>query len=141
MGSIVVGTDGSPGAQLAVRRAAAIAKGTGDRLHLVTAVPDSAVREPLATSARTDPVDLGAIADSVLVRAARDIEGEGIEVETHSRHGDAAEVIIEVAQEQKANLIVVGARGVTGLQRFLLGSVSSKLSHYAHTSVLVVRED
>jgi hypothetical protein len=48
--------------------------------------------------------------------------------------------IIEVAQEQNADLIVVGARGLTGLQRFLLGSVSSKLAHHAPCTVMSVRE-
>ena len=49
-------------------------------------------------------------------------------------------MIIEVALEHDADLIVVGARGLTGLQRFLLGSVSSKLSHHAPCSVMIVRE-
>jgi nucleotide-binding universal stress UspA family protein len=38
-------------------------------------------------------------------------------------------------------LIAVGARGNTGLRRFMLGSVSSKLSHHATTTLLIVRED
>jgi nucleotide-binding universal stress UspA family protein len=44
-----------------------------------------------------------------------------------------------VAEEQDADLIVVGARGLTGLERFLLGSVSSKLAHHAPCSVMIVR--
>jgi nucleotide-binding universal stress UspA family protein len=46
-----------------------------------------------------------------------------------------------VAGEQDADLIVVGARGGTGLKRFALGSVSGKLSHHAPRSLLIVRED
>jgi nucleotide-binding universal stress UspA family protein len=45
-----------------------------------------------------------------------------------------------VAQEQNPDLIVVGARGHTGFERFLLGSVSSKLSHHASCSLMIVRE-
>ena len=142
MGSIVVGTDGSPGAKAAVRRAAEIAKGSGSRVHLVTAYPDSpSARETLTSTAKADPVDLRETAEGVLNRAGRELEAEGIEYETHARAGDPAHVIIEVAEEQGADLIVVGARGSTGLQRFLLGSVSSKLSHHAPTSVMVVREE
>jgi len=140
MGPFVVGTDGSPGANLAVQRAAELAKGIGARVHLVTAVPDVALREPIVSSARTDPVDLGGVAESVLVRAARVFHDAGVEVETHTRGGDPAHAMIEVADEEQADLIIVGARGATGLQRILLGSVSSKLSHYASTSVMVVRE-
>jgi nucleotide-binding universal stress UspA family protein len=139
--SIVVGTDGSPSADAAVRRAAEIAKGSGTRVHLVTAYPDvPTYRETIASSAKAEPIDLRQAAESVLAREARALEDDGIEVMTHAREGDPAEVIIDVAQEEGADLIVVGARGLSGLQRFLLGSVSSKLSHHASTSVMVVRD-
>lgn len=140
MQSIVVGTDGSEGAELALRRAAEIAKGCGGTVHVVTAVPDASFHEAVATSARTERVDLGAVAESVLVRAQRELDGMGIDLQTHSRHGDPARVILEIADEQDADLIVVGARGLTGLQKFLLGSVSSKLSHYSERTVMVVRD-
>jgi nucleotide-binding universal stress UspA family protein len=142
MRSIVVGTDGSPGAKAAVRRAAEVAKGSEARLHLVTAFPDvPSYRETITSSAKADPVELRQAAENVLSRASRELEAEGMEVASHARGGDPAQVIIEVAQEQEADLIVVGARGLTGLQRFLLGSVSSKLSHHSPTSVMVVRDE
>ena len=141
MRSIVVGTDGSPSADAAVRRAAEIAKGSGTRVHLVTAYPDvPTYRETIASSAKAEPIDLRQAAESVLAREARALEDDGIEVMTHAREGDPAEVIIDVAQEEGADLIIVGARGLSGIQRFLLGSVSSKLSHHAPTSVMVVRD-
>jgi nucleotide-binding universal stress UspA family protein len=139
--SIVVGTDGSPSADGAVRRAAEVAKGVGARVHLVTAYPDVATfRETIVSSAKADPIDLRNVAESVLARESRGLADQGIDVETHAREGDPAEVIIDVAQDQGADLIIVGARGLSGLQRFLLGSVSSKLSHHAPTSVMVVRD-
>jgi nucleotide-binding universal stress UspA family protein len=138
--SIVVGTDGSPSADVAVRRAAEIAKGIGSRLHLVTGYPDvPTYRETIRSSAKAESIDLREVAESVLARDSRVLEDEGIDVTTHAREGDPAEVIIDVAHEESADLIVVGARGLSGLQRFLLGSVSSKLSHHAPTSVMVVR--
>jgi nucleotide-binding universal stress UspA family protein len=139
--SIVVGTDGSPSADAAVRRAAELAKGSGTRVHLVTAYPDvPTYRETIASSAKAEPIDLRQVAESILARESRALEDEGIEVMAHAWEGDPAEVIIDVAQEEGADLIVVGARGLSGLQRFLLGSVSSKLSHHAPTSVMVVRD-
>jgi nucleotide-binding universal stress UspA family protein len=139
--SIVVGTDGSPSADAAVRRAAELAKGSGTRVHLVTAYPDvPTYRETIASSAKAEPIDLRQVAESILARESRALEDEGIEVMAHAREGDPAEVIIDVVQEEGADLIVVGARGLSGLQRFLLGSVSSKLSHHAPTSVMVVRD-
>lgn len=142
MRSIVVGTDGSPSADAAVRRAAEIAKGTDAQVHLVTAYPDvPTYRETIASSAKAEPIELRQVAESVLARESRTLTDEGIEVMSHAREGDPADVIINIAQEVGADLILVGARGLTGLQRFLLGSVSSKLSHHAPISVMVVRDE
>ena len=46
---------------------------------------------------------------------------------------------LDVAEEQGAELIVVGNKGMTGAKRFLLGSVPNKVSHHAPCSVLIVR--
>jgi nucleotide-binding universal stress UspA family protein len=141
VGSIVVGTDGSPSADAAVRRAAEVAKATGARVDLVTAYPDvPAYRETISSSAKAEPINLRQVAESVLAREARALVDQGVEVTTHAREGDPADVIIDVAQEVGADLIIVGARGLSGLQRFLLGSVSSKLSHHSPISVMVVRD-
>jgi len=73
------------------------------------------------------------------MRAAAQVEGDS-QIETVARHGDPAEVLADVAEEEGARLIVVGDRGLTGVKRFLLGSVSHKLSHHAPCSVLIVRD-
>jgi nucleotide-binding universal stress UspA family protein len=142
MQTVVVGTDGSPNAERAVRRGAEIAKGTGAVLHLVSAYPDVATySEGISSSAKRDPINLREVAESVLARAEREVRSQGVEVVTDAREGEPAHVILDVAQEQNADLIVVGARGLTGFQRFLLGSVSGKLSHHATCSVMIVREE
>ena len=111
-------------------------------MHLVTAYPDApAYTERISSSAKRDPINLGEVAEGVLARAARELASEGVKAETYAQEGDPANVIIEVAREQDADLIIVGARGLTALQRFLLGSVSSKLSHHAPCSVMIVRDD
>ncbi|MGH2745347.1 MAG: universal stress protein [Thermoleophilaceae bacterium] len=126
MQSIVVGTDGPPSAEVAVRRATEIATGSGAVVHLVTAYPDvPSYGELIGSSAKRDAINLQQRAESVLARAAGELESQGVEVETHAQEGEPAHGIIEVAREHNADLIVVGARGLTGLQRFLLGSVSS----------------
>ena len=141
MESIVVGTDGSQAAEAAVERAADLARGSGARLHMVTAYPDvPSYRERITSSAKRESIQLREVAETVLARTIQKLTDEGIAIETHARDGDPAEAILEVAQERKADLIVVGNRGLTGIERFLLGSVSSKLSHHAPCSVMIVRQ-
>lgn len=139
MRAIVVGTDGSAGAEKALRRAIAIAAATDAPLHVVTAYPGGSHSEPLMSSARTTRIDLREVAEGVLARHAGLAQSDGVRAETHAREGDPAEVLIDVAEEVAAELIVVGARGLTGLARWLLGSVSTKLSNYASCDVMIVR--
>ena len=153
--SIVVGTDGSEPADAAVRRATDLASREGARLHLVTAyhhqqiLPETTIwtNDPkgVIDTGRTgggpqpETVDLREVAESVVKRAAREALSKGVEVETHAREGHPAEVIIEVANQVHADLIVVGSRGLTGIKRYLLGSVSSKVSEHAPCNVMIVR--
>lgn len=71
--------------------------------------------------------------------AARLREG-GLRAEARAMIGDPRSAIVEIANAQKADLIVVGSHGRTGLKRLLLGSVASHIVAHAHCSVLVVRE-
>src|SRR3954452_11933615 len=135
--TIVVGTDGSEPAERAVREAIAIAARDSARLHVVTAFHDPAMfRERIASGATTVNINLREVGDTVAARAVREAEAEGVEVTSHAREGDPAEAILETASEQNADLIVVGNRGLTGIRRFLLGSVSQKVSEHASCNVM-----
>jgi nucleotide-binding universal stress UspA family protein len=144
-GSIVVGTDGSETATSAVRQAIELARELGARLHVVSAYEP--VSDQRLRSERVElPKDLQWIINpredvlSLLEAAEREAEHAGVtNVETFARQGDAADAILDVAEEQRADLIVVGNRGMTGAKRFLLGSVPNKVSHHAPCSVLIVR--
>jgi nucleotide-binding universal stress UspA family protein len=77
---------------------------------------------------------------ALLEHARAEASGAGVvSVETFARQGDAADAILDVAEEQHCDLIVVGNKGMTGAKRFLLGSVPNKVSHHAPCSVLIVR--
>ena len=143
-GSIVVGTDGSETASEAVRQAIDLASETGARLEVVSAyapVPVSRLQSE-ATQAPSDVQwminareDVEAtLAEVVAQAAARDVA-----CSPHSRQGDPADAILDVAEETSADLIVVGNKGMTGAKRFLLGSVPNKVSHHAPCSVLIIR--
>ena len=141
MKTIVVGTDGSPGAEAAVQKVIELAGGSGVTVHLVCAYPAPSALERIGMTAKQDTTDLRGVAHDVLARDERRFREAGFDVEKHAHEGDPANAIIDVASDQAAELIAVGARGTTGLRRFMLGSVSGKLSHHAPTSLLIVREE
>jgi nucleotide-binding universal stress UspA family protein len=143
--SILVGTDGSATAGIAVAHAIEIARALAARLQIVSAyepVPDGRLhtermRVPSdiqwTVNPRADVLEL-------LESAQRDAEAAGVhQVETFARVGDAADAILDVAEEQRSDLIVIGNKGMTGATRFLLGSVPNKVSHHAPCSVMIVR--
>jgi nucleotide-binding universal stress UspA family protein len=139
MKAIVVGTDGSDTAAQALREAGDLARSTGAKLHIVSAyVPASGVRSD-APERESWMVGPDVQVDSVLEEAAGAMHVQGIETESHARKGDPADALLHVADEQDADLIVVGNKGMTGAKRFLLGSVPDKISHHASCSVLIVR--
>jgi nucleotide-binding universal stress UspA family protein len=63
----------------------------------------------------------------------------GLEPRFEVRVGHPAEQIVHFADEEKADMIIMGHRGESFLQRWLLGSVAKRVLSYAHCSVLVVR--
>ena len=142
--SIVVGTDGSESAEEAVRQAVELAARLGATLRIVSAyepVPAGRLRE----EAQQVPPDLQWMinpredVDATLRNAAEAALEGGVEAETYARQGDPADAILDVAEEQGADLIVVGNKGMTGARRFLLGSVPNRVSHHAPCSVLIIR--
>src|SRR5918999_3977998 len=103
MDAIVVGTDGSPGAEAAVQKAIELTKGSGATVHLVCAYPGKSTLERLGLTAKTDAVDLRGLAADVIARDARRFEGAGLHVERHVREGDPAHTLVDVANEQDAS--------------------------------------
>lgn len=141
MNAIVVGTDGSPGAEAAIQKVIELARGTGATIQLVCAYPGKSALERIGMTARQDPVDMRGVAYDVLARHEHRFTDAGFTVEKHAREGDPAQTLIDVAREQDADLLVVGAHGTTGLRRFPLGGVAGKLAHHAPSTLLIVRED
>ena len=143
--SIVVGTDGSDTARMALQQAIALARQSGASLKIVSAY-EPVSDQRLQNQHVEVPKDLEWMVNPrgdvlEMLDVARDeADRAGVEkVETFARQGDAADAILDIAEEQHADLIVVGNRGMTGAKRFLLGSVPNKVSHHAPCSVLIVR--
>ena len=139
---IVVGTDGSETAAEAVRTAIELAKMTGARLEIVSAyepVPQARLKEEEGISGDVSHVinpreDVQFVLDKASARPRRRRWRS-----SPTREGDPADAILDVAEENKADLILVGNKGMTGARRFLLGSVPNKISHHAPCDVWIVR--
>jgi nucleotide-binding universal stress UspA family protein len=135
MERIVVGFDGSEHARKALERAADIANGA------TLAVVSSAHPRTFFRGAGISPEDpADAEARTAALAEAREyLEGRGASAVYIAGHGNAADVIVQEAEESKADLIVVGARGLGAARRIALGSVSTNVVHHATCDVLVVR--
>lgn len=114
---ILIATDGSPTAGHAARVGADLAKAVGAEVLLLHV---------------GDPAAGGAVLD----KAMRDL---GTDARTKTINGDPADKILEVAEEDNVDLIVIGNKGMTGAKRFLLGSVPNQVSHHAPCNVLIVK--
>jgi nucleotide-binding universal stress UspA family protein len=143
-GRIVVGTDGSDTAGHAVRQAIDLAKLSGAELEIVSAYEPISQERMRGESAEL-PGDIQYTVNPredvnlILENATGEAKRAKLEVRGHAREGDPADAILDVAEETKADLIVVGNKGMTGAKRFLLGSVPNKISHHAPCGVLIVR--
>jgi nucleotide-binding universal stress UspA family protein len=141
--NVIVGTDGSETAELAVRHAAELAKAFGARLTIVTAF----VARPEEEAKRLEeaPPDVRwAITDATSAEErarkgkaiAREAGADDIVVRVDS--GDPATLLIDAAEETGGDVIVVGSKGMTGAKRFVLGSVPNTVSHHAPCDVVIV---
>ena len=130
--SVVVGTDGSTTAEQAVRTAAELAGAAP--LVVVTAFGAPASGGPAA------PVLAERDAAEVLAERGRAVaEAAGAAtVEARAAQGKPADVLVGLAVERGADLIVVGSLGMTGPSRFSLGGVANDVTHAAPCDVLVV---
>jgi len=144
--TIVVGTDGSPQGDDAVRAAGEVAAAIGaGPVHVVTAC--HAISKPEWTEAMSQvpsefrgSIHLHEDTERVLEEASQILAEYGVAAETHLIEERPTEALVDVAEREDADLIVVGSRGLSAPRRALLGSVSSKLVHHAPCAVLVAGE-
>jgi nucleotide-binding universal stress UspA family protein len=140
---IVAGTDGSESSFRAVDRAAAVAADGGGELVLVCAYTpvDERVRRSAARELGEDAYKVSGShpAEDLLREAEGRASAAGAaKVRTVARQGDPVDVLVEVAGEVSAGLVVVGNRGLNSLAGRLLGSVPANISHRASCDVLIV---
>jgi nucleotide-binding universal stress UspA family protein len=138
---ILLATDGSRDAELARSTAVDLANSTNSELHVVTVAPGYPsfdVRKPEVVE------QLREQAEEILEDQIKKIEQQGGKVvEKHLRIAGRhrADQIVQVAEDIGVGLIVMGSRGLGGVRRALMGSVSDSVVRHAHCPVLVVRPE
>lgn len=141
--TIVVGTDGSETAELAVLHAGRLAADNQARLVIVTAYEPQG--DELLRREGQAPEDIRWALTDRIQAEERALHGKKLTeqfqlsgVVTQALEGSPADVLLGAAVDFGAEVIVVGSKGLTGAVRFVLGSVASAISHHAPCDVLIV---
>jgi nucleotide-binding universal stress UspA family protein len=142
-GSIVVGTDGSQRAERAVQRAGELATALGVPVHVVSGYTGGSDGLRMTTVGELAVAEIQ-VEDEKRIRAQHSVSRAqarltdlGVASEGHVWRGEPAEALVKIADEQAAQMIVVGNRGMSGARR-VLGSVPNHVSHHASCDVLIV---
>ncbi len=147
---ILLATDGSEEATLAAQTAVDIADKTNSELHVVhVGGLDYGYPSYDPSYAVPDYVYMQQIQENLeqQARKALDVEVERVKaaggrvVEAHLSMGSPDAEIVKLADDIGAGLIVIGSRGLGGIRRALIGSVSDSVVRHAHCPVLVVRAE
>ena len=140
---ILLATDGSQDAELANSTAVDLANATNSELHVVTVArnPDPAYRTEVSLNYEQVLEAIRNDARQTLDGEVKKIEEAGGKVkEAHLRLGETRDQeIVNLSQEIGAGLIVMGSRGLGGMRRALMGSVSDSVVRHAHCPVMIVR--
>jgi nucleotide-binding universal stress UspA family protein len=135
---MVVAYDGSDHSDRALERAASLAE-ANDEIVIVSAARLATLsHDPALGTSAVDPIESEWARENLDKARARLGEVKPT-VRTFEGHGDPADAVVRQAEDEGADLIVVGTRGLNVAQRALLGSVSTKIVHHAPCDVLVVR--
>ena len=137
MKNILVPVDGSEGADRAIEQAVTLAKICGAKLNFlyVANINQLAINAVLSDAI----LDSVTKAGNVVLDRAMEMVPEGIEKESFSDTGSPAVVVLDFAETNDIDLIVMGSRGLGRWEGFLMGSVSQYVLQHVHCPVMVVR--
>lgn len=138
--NIVIATDGSENSLRAISYGIEIAKLSGATVHALHVVDTSAIISEFWTAGKELVHEL-IINDGkkIMSETKKIIEGSGVEVREVLLEGHPGDEIIDYAENNNIDLIVMGTLGATGIERFLMGSVAEKVVRYSKVPVMVVR--
>lgn len=142
--NILVATDGSEAANLALREAIDLARGLGGRIRLVHVVNKTPwiVSSEMPSAIEDLVTHLRSTGESIVHEAKRTARAAGLEVDSRiiEAFGEhAGEIVVAEAQDWPAHLIVCGTHGRRGVRRLLMGSDAEYIVRHAPVPVLIVR--
>jgi nucleotide-binding universal stress UspA family protein len=134
--TIVVGYDDTEASKRALNRAIELAKAFGGKLLVTSVAPvlDASGR----SAGAIDPVDPPSKHEEELREAAETIKAAGVSAELVPALGHPAETIVQVANDNGADMIVVGTREISMIARVLGQSTSENVARHARCDVLIV---
>lgn len=140
---LIVGVDGSKGAEAAVNAIAERNWPQGSAVRIVNGFPAiPPVGAEYAASALMEWIaDERGRVDGVIEQAVGKLKEAGLTVSAIKKDDDARRLLVSEADTWKANCVFIGARGMSAIERFVLGSVSSFVATHARCSVEVIREE
>lgn len=141
MKKILVPVDGSDNSMKALEKAYELGTLKDSEILILTVVNSQRDNPYIIDQDYTSKLSKENIArgEKLLNEAKEKLKDYPGEVKTMLRNGNVAETIIDIAEDEGYDVIVMGRRGLNKSSRSLLGSISSKVINYANTSVLVVK--
>jgi nucleotide-binding universal stress UspA family protein len=138
---ILLATDGSEEATLATQTVADLGERTGSELHVIHVGEVPLVYHPERHGYGAEYEEHEREARQLLEAQVERMKATGVTVaQAHLRMGRADEEIVVLAEELGADLIAMGGRGLGGVRRALMGSVSDSVVRHAHCPVLITRK-
>ena len=129
---LLVATGGSPWSDMAVDHALKLAQQNG--LEVCLLCVDTS--RPAATG---DAFDDNSAAKDILANAEARAAAAGVTYEAHLAYGDVTEAVLETAGSRQCDAIVMGSRGMTGLKRLMIGSISNAVAAKSLLPVMIVK--
>ncbi|ACZ42650.1 UspA domain protein [Thermobaculum terrenum ATCC BAA-798] len=141
--TLLLATDGLQDSALALDAALDLASRAGADLHVVhvwQAPPPFAPVGMVPVVVEDQSSEVESAARNLLEKEVEKVRSRGVtSVHPHLLSGRPAEEILSVARQIEADLIIIGSRGKSGLERLMMGSTSEEVVHHAHVPVLVLR--
>lgn len=144
---LLIATDGSDYSQNAIVQGMELALLMDAKVYILYVLDKKAYAPPILKTSiplgsKWDIMDetLRQEGNEAIQYAKKVAEDKGVDIETVILEGDPAHTILQFAEQNKVNLVIMGALGKGGLERFLLGSVADKVVKHSKISVLLVTD-